>query len=132
MPRLWNFRHYVTPRGVDEIKAWYDAQGKKSQGKINSRLHFLSQNPQNAWPEKYFKMLTGPCSPLGEARLLLDKVQHRPLTFFSEGMTMTFVICAIEKGGRFEPKNACDIGKARKAEIEADASRSKPSDIPSQ
>jgi len=77
-------------------------------------------------------MLTGPCSPLGEVRLFFDKVQHRPLTYFSEGMTLTFVICAIERGGKFEPRNACDIGKARKAEIEADANRCRSSDIPLQ
>jgi hypothetical protein len=64
--------------------------------------------------------------------VFLDKVQHRPLTYFSSDMTLTFVFCAIEKGGKFVPKNACEVGKARKVEIEADEARCKPSDIPLQ
>lgn len=128
---LWEFRHYVDARGRDEIKEWYDGRLNIDQGKIRVRLKFLSQNPHHAWPAAYFKALTGKtCVPLGEVRLLLSKVQHRPLTFFSPGMKMTFVICAEERGGNFVPKDACVIGKRRKAEIEADATRSKRSDIP--
>ena len=132
MPAIWTFRHYVTSGGRDEeIRQWFDACSKKSKTKISVRLKYLSQNPRHLWPSGYFSSLSGPCAPLGEVKLLLDKVQHRPLTYF-EGSMLTFVICAIEKGGKFVPKNACDTGKSRKAEIEADATRCKPSDIPLQ
>src|SRR5262245_7602844 len=132
MPALWTFRHYLTSGGRDEIREWYDGQSSSAKGKISSRFKFLSQNPSSAWPSGYFKNLSKPCAPLGEVRLFLDKVQHRPLTYFSPGMILTFVICAIEKGGKFVPSDACEQGKDRKAEIEADESRCKPSDIPLQ
>jgi hypothetical protein len=130
---LWSFRHYVSVRGVDEIRTWFDAQSANVRGTFASRLRFFSQNPQPNWPTKYFKMLsTKPCKGLGEVRMFVDKVQHRPLTFFdkSKRMTLTFVICAIEKDGEFLPRNACKVGNQRKTEIEANAARSKPSDIP--
>jgi hypothetical protein len=131
MGALWTFRHYVSDRGVDEIRTWYDAQTANVRATFTSRLRFLSQNPQPGWPTNYFKLLTGkPCQGLGEVRMLVDKIQHRPLCFFGDGRTLTFVICAIEKGGKFVPKNACKIGNHRKVEIQNDAARSKLSDIP--
>jgi hypothetical protein len=130
MPTLWSFRHYVSNRGVDEIRTWYDAQSANVRATFKSRLRFFSQNPQPSWPTNYFKTLSHkPCLGLAEVRMFADKVQHRPLCFFSEGKILTFVFCAIEKDNAFVPKNACKIANDRKKEIEKDASRAKPSDI---
>jgi hypothetical protein len=130
MATLWTFRHYVSDRGVDEIRTWYDNQSANVRATFSSRLRFFSQNPQPNWPSKFFKLLKAkPCQGLGEMRMFVDKVQHRPLCFFGENKVLTFVICAIEKGGNFVPKNACKIGNHRKTEIKNDPARSKPSDI---
>jgi hypothetical protein len=131
MATLWTFRHYVSDRGVDEIRTWYDAQSANVRATFKSRLRFFSQNPQPSWPTKYFKTLSHrPCRGLAEVRMFVDKVQHRPLCFFSEGKVLTFVFCAIEKDDEFVPKNACKIANDRKKEIENDAKRAKLSDIP--
>ena len=78
MATLWTFRHYVSNRGVDEIRAWYDAQSANVRATFKSRLRFFSQNPQPNWPTQYFKILSHkPCQGLCEVRMFVDKVQHR-------------------------------------------------------
>jgi hypothetical protein len=130
MPVLWTIRCYVSHRRNDEIRAWYDGQSARVRAKFLSRLKFLAQTPRSGWKREPFDLLRNECEGLGEIRFNADGVQHRPLGFFSPGMVFTIVICAQEKNGRFEPRNACAIGLSRKAEIERDASRCKKCDFP--
>jgi Phage derived protein Gp49-like (DUF891) len=130
MPVLWAIRCYTSARGVDEIRAWYDQQSPVVRAKFLSRLQFLAQTPRPGWKREPFDLLKGRYGELGEIRFKADRIQYRPLGFFSPGSTFTLVICAQEKNSRFVPKNAPDIALARKREIEADAKRSRACDFP--
>lgn len=125
MPFLWTFRCYVSTRGTDEIRDWYDKQSGAVQAKFDSRLKFLAQRERNEWKREPFALLKGKeCEGLGEIRFKANRVQHRPLGYFSPGNVFTFVICAEERGRKFVPKKACQIGLSRKAEIDADPEKS--------
>jgi hypothetical protein len=121
---LWTFRCYVSGRGVDEIKVWYDALSPKARAKFDNRVGTLRRLPRHLWKREPFDLLAGECDGLGEIRFEAENVQHRSLGFFSPGHVFTLVIGAIEKGGKFVPRNACAIGLARRAEIKADKERS--------
>jgi hypothetical protein len=96
-------------------------QSPRCRAKFLSRVRFLAQTPRSGWRREPFDVLHG--YDLGEVRFNADGVEHRPLGFFSPGMIFTIVICAVEKGRKFEPKNAPAIAENRKREIENDASR---------
>ena len=117
MAVLWTFRCYVSPRGVDEIRAWYDGQSAAVRAKFDSRLKFLAQRERAEWKREPFDSLHGECEGLGEIRFKADKVQHRPLGFFSGEKIFTLVFCAEERGNKFVPKKACEIALRRKAEV---------------
>lgn len=116
MALLWKFRCYVSARGVDEIRAWYDGLPPAAQAKFDSRLKFLAQRPRQDWTRPLFDMLDGECRGLGEIRFKAGNVQYRPLGYFSPGMVFTLVLCAQERGGRFDPRDACGIAQARREE----------------
>jgi len=64
-------------------------------------------------------MAHGECVPLGEVRLEVQNVQHRPLGYRGPGPNVfTLTFCAREQSDRFVPANACAIALGRKAEIE--------------
>lgn len=130
MPVLWTIRCYVSPRGSDEIRRWYNSQTPRVRAKFLSRLKFLAQTPRAGWKREPFDLLSDECAGLGEIRFNADGVQHRPLGYFSPGMIFTLVFCAVEKNNRFEPRNACKIGLERKAEIDSDVSRCRKCDFP--
>lgn len=121
MPVLWTFKSYVSDRGVDEIRDWYGQQTKRCQAKFLSRMRFLAQTPRSGWKREPFDLLHG--YDLGEVRFNADNIEHRPLGFFSPGMTFTLVLCAQEKNNKFRPRAALEIADARKKEVVADASR---------
>jgi hypothetical protein len=128
MPVLWTIRSYVSERGIDEIREWYGNQTARCRAKFLSRIRFLAQTPRSGWKREPFDLLHG--HNIGEVRFNADSVQHRPLGFFSPGMTFTIVICAIEKGNKFVPKTAPETAESREREIEADASRCCPFWLP--
>ena len=128
MPVVWQFRCYVSPTGRNEIRAWFDRQPKSVQAGFISKLKILRQLEPALWMPKPFRWLRHECSGLGEIRFEAGNVQHRPLGFRTD-LTFTIVFCAIEKGGKFEPGNACQIGLARKSEVLSNAQRSCPHDF---
>jgi len=125
MPALWTVRCYVSPQGVDEIRAWYDDQSRKVQGRFHSRLKALVTLPLEEWKLPLFRWLRGECVPLGELRFEVQNVQYRPLGFRGPGPNLfTLTFCAEERDDAFVPANACARGLARKLEIERNAERS--------
>ena len=125
MPVRWAIRCYVSPQGVDEIRAWYDAQPAKVRGKFLSRLKTLAQLDAPEWKLPLFRWLHGDCVPLGELRFEVQNVQHRPLGYRGPGpFTFTLTFCAKEQSSRFVPANSCARGLARKEEIERNPERS--------
>lgn len=120
MPSRWTVKCYVSPQGVDEIRAWYDTQSRKVQGKFHSRLKALAQLDLNEWKLPLFRWLHGDCVPLGELRFEVQNVQHRPLGYRGPGPAVFILtFCAKEQSDRFVPANACARALARKSEIEA-------------
>jgi len=118
----WTVRCYVSPQGVDEIHRWYENQPPAVQAKFVSRLQALICSPAHEWKLPLFRWLHGECAGLGEIRFKAD-VQQRPLGFCTPGHVFTLVLCAVEKGGKLVPKEACAIGLRRKEEVNSDASR---------
>lgn len=54
-------------------------------------------------------MLKGECKGLLELRIKVNNVQYRPLCYRGPGpREITILIGAVEKGGEFDPKNACE------------------------
>jgi hypothetical protein len=124
MGALWTIRCYVSAKGVDEVRAWYEAQPLKARGKFLSRLTTLVQLEVKDWKLPLFRWLHDECVPLGELRFNVQNVEHRPLGFRANERTFTLTYCATEKSDRFVPRNACMIALAKKAEIENDSRRS--------
>src|SRR5215510_6653872 len=101
MATLWTIRCYVSSDGIDQIRAWYDAQSPKVQGKFFSRLRTLAQLELKEWKLPLFRWLHGECAPLGEIRFEVQNVQHRPLGYRAGAHVFTLTFCAMEKSDRF-------------------------------
>ena len=124
MAQIWAFRCYRSERGIDEIRAWFDAQSAKVRGKFLSRLRTLGQSQPHQWAPPYFRWLHGECEGIGEIRLEVMNVQHRPLGFQGPRLTFTLVLCAREINRRFVPRSACATALDRVAVIGRDRERS--------
>lgn len=120
----WTFRSYFDSRKVSSAFAWYNSGTPEMRAKFISRLKFLAAAPRDKWVRPLFDVLSGECRGLGEVRFKANKIEHRPLGFFSPGNVFTFVFFAIEKGGSFEPKSACKVGLLNKEEIKKKPERS--------
>jgi hypothetical protein len=122
---LWTLRVYLDDSRRDVVKEWYDTQSGPVQAAFNTRLEYLLQRPSHEWKMPHFRLLHGECAGLGEVRFKADKVQHRPIGFFGPLRSeFTLLLCAIEKGSKFKPRNACPIGQVRKHQTLADRKRS--------
>jgi hypothetical protein len=124
MAAVWTIRCYVSPGGVDEIRAWYDGQSPKVRGKFLSRLRTLTQLELKDWKLPLFRWLHSDCVPLGEIRFEVQNVQHRPLGYRADAHVFTLTFCATEKSDRFVPANACAHGLRRMAEIQSNPGKS--------
>ena len=127
MPVIWDFRCYVTARGVDEVRAWFDLQPMRVRMKFSSRLRILAQQQPAEWRPPLFRWLRSPeCKGVGEVRFEVGGVQYRPLGFSSGGNVFTVALCATERGDQLVPREACAIVLRRKAEIKNDSRHSQP------
>ena len=107
---------FLSDGGKDVIRDWYDEQASEVQAEFDVALSYLREQPPAQWVRPSFGTLTGKCAGLGEIRFKANKVQYRPIGFFGpERMQFTLLLCAIEKGGKFIPKNTCDTAQKRKA-----------------
>ena len=106
---------FLSDGGRDVIRDWYDEQTSEVQAEFDVALSYLREQPPAQWVRPSFGTLTGECAGLGEIRFKANKVQHRPIGFFGpERMQFTLLLCAIEKGRKFIPKNTCDTAQKRK------------------
>lgn len=126
----WQFRCYLVGQDLDVLDEWRNANAADDAliAKLDTRLRFLRQQPRDRWVRPNFDTLGNDCSGLGEVRFEYKNVQYRPLGFASGKMEFTFVFVAIEKGGKFVPKNTCKVAQERKAEVEADRSKARDCD----
>ena len=101
------------------IQSWYRAADEKVKATFDSRVKFLAQRKPQDWGLPFFRRLHGDCSGLGEIRFKANKVQHRPIGFFSAENEFTILFFATEKGGKLVPKSACSTAQQRKQLISA-------------
>ncbi len=123
MTILWTFRCYRSADGTDEVRDWYDGGSKQLRARFLSRMRTLAQLARNEWHENLYKDLHGACSGLGEIKFIADKVQQRPLGFYSGADEFTILFCAKEKEGKFVPLSACKKAITRRNEVLKDRSR---------
>ncbi|MEQ8377407.1 hypothetical protein [Parvibaculum sp.] len=105
------------------IDVWRGGVSDAVAYKFEGRMRFLQELPANAWVRPYAASLKGDGAGLVEIRFQCEKVQHRPIGFFSGAREFTFVFVAIEKGWRFKPRSTIKIANSRKREVIADRSR---------
>lgn len=109
---------YVDPTGNNLIRQWLDAQPRKVQMRIDALIRNL-EAMERLW-EPHVKMLKGPGKGLLELRIKINKIQYRPLGYYGPARgQVTLLLGAIEKGNRFEPKNACQTALNHKSFIES-------------
>lgn len=122
---IWTLKGYVLNNGENVVDEWYCRLSPKAQAVFDARWDHLSVHPRSDWAYPYFKMLSGgKCSGLGEIRFKADNVQQRPIGYFGPARgEFTILICAIEKGSRFEPLASCEIAQGRKSRITAHKER---------
>jgi hypothetical protein len=121
----WSFRTYRSGAGRDEVAEWYAGLAPKDRAKVYRWLDYLRQQPRQGWRRPYFDVLHGKCAGLGEIRLKLGQVQWRPIGFFGpDRLQFTVLVVAKEKGGKFIPRDVCDVGQSRKVDVISDRERS--------
>lgn len=126
----WTFRTYVDPNGAEAVAEWYEAQSPKVQAAFDRRLAFLQQRRPDEWRDPLSKQLHGACDGLVEIRFKAERVQHRPLGFFGPGRwEFTVLFFATEKGGRFDPRDACEIALRRRDAVVSDPNASVVFDV---
>lgn len=122
----WLFRCYVraSERNVrederqDVVDEWIHAAGDDAfEAALDTRLKYLAQQPRTEWKLPYFRLLHGPCIGLGEVRFKHASVQQRLLGAATGDGEYTWLLGAIEKGGKFVPKDACETALKRLAEV---------------
>jgi hypothetical protein len=120
----WRFRCYVVEDNVLVLDKWRreHAGDEKLLAKLDARLRFLQQQPRDKWVRPHFDTLSGDCAGLGELRFEYRNVQHRVIGFASAEMEWTWLMVAIERGGKFVPLDTCAIAQRRKKAAIADRS----------
>jgi hypothetical protein len=124
---LWTLRSYQPLGGTSVTQDWYGAVGYDIWAVFAWQMDYLCGQPIENWSRPWAAVLKGGkrkgkkgCAGLIEIRFEVGNVQYRPLGFFSGEMEFTFLFFANEVGDEFDPKTACEIAKARKADIEKD------------
>lgn len=108
----WTIKTFITERGISVIQKWLDGLPKTAQADIDERIRFLSVT--GFWYRPYAAKLKG-YDEIWEIRIRSGKVQYRPLGCFGPGeKVFSLLFGAIEKGSRFEPKDAPKTAEIRK------------------
>lgn len=111
MEKAWTFKCFKSSSGTNEIRKWLRALPEKDQAKIDARIRQLEI--LKTLREPYVKPLTG-YAGLFEIKVFSGNVQYRPIGCYGpERREFTILFGAIEKGNRFEPRNAPDTAYAR-------------------
>lgn len=111
MAKEWTFKVFISERGNDVFEEWLNTLPKKAQAKIERRIRYLEI--EKTWRRPFFDSLSG-YTDLYEIRVVFNNIQYRPIGGFGpKSGEFTILIGAIEKGDKFEPKNALNIANKR-------------------
>ncbi|MFZ3136668.1 MAG: type II toxin-antitoxin system RelE/ParE family toxin [Thermodesulfovibrionales bacterium] len=109
----WTIKVYIAASGINYFQKWLDSLPKTAQVDIDERIRLLAAT--GFWHRPYAAKLKG-YDEIWEIRILSGNVQYRPLGVFDLGeKVFSLLIGAIEKGSRFEPKNAPKIAEKRRS-----------------
>jgi hypothetical protein len=108
----WTFKELLLGPHVGAITSWLDEMGGKRgvrvRGKLRARLIAMRPMEHEQWPGGWTTKLKT-YKEVYELRFEVGNIQYRPLFFFGIGRSeITFVFPAIEKGNKFDPKDAPD------------------------
>jgi hypothetical protein len=108
----WKIKTFITARGTDVIQKWLDDLPIKAQVAIDERIRFLATLQH--WERPFAAKLKG-YDDIWEVIVQSERVQYRPLGCFGPGeKVFSLLIGAVEKGNRFEPKDAPTTAEKRK------------------
>ena len=116
----------VTVSGVVSttiVSEWFEAQDDAVQMAFLTRMKFLIELPYDGWKRPYVGQLRRECKGLFEIRLPVNKVQHRPIGYFSGIREFTFLAFATERDNKLNPINICETAFNRKTMIESNRER---------
>jgi Phage derived protein Gp49-like (DUF891) len=115
---LWTFKCPVNREGKSPLEEWYRNLSPRAKSRFDRVREYLEDRPQSDWTTSYFKQLSS-SDGICEIRFFADNIQYRPLAFFSpwERQVLILVFPAIEKGDKFEPKDAVGQAENRKKKI---------------
>jgi len=75
-------------------------------------MKFLQGLPHDGWDRPYVGQLRGkPCKGLYEIVITVERVQHRPIGYFSGIMEFTIISFATERDGKLIPRTTCETAK---------------------
>lgn len=116
----WRYKSYCTSAGRNEVRDWYQSLTPALRAAVMARLLYLRQMPRQSWQRPYFALLRGDGAGLGEVRLKLNNVQHRLIGYFGPDQgDFSILLVALEKGGKFIPRDTCAIAQRRKLDTQS-------------
>lgn len=121
---MWLLKSFTNPEGKTIVGLWYAAQTEDVKTAFRTRMKFLIPLGEKGWDRPQVGQLRhGDCKGLFEIVLKVNKVQHRPIGYFSGKMEFTFLAFATERDGEFEPPNVCTTAQQRLELIRRDNKR---------
>lgn len=120
---FWTFKNYLSGNGENVIREWLHSLQKNARIKIDRRIRYL-ENVQYFHKEpQYIKALAG-YEGIFEIRVVLQNIQYRPLGCYGpDRAQFTLLVGAVERGSRFEPRDAPELALQRKEIIHLYRSR---------
>lgn len=120
---FWTFKDYLNERGDNEIRLWLDSLSKKASIKVDRRIRYLENVQYFHREPQYIKQLVG-YDGIYEIRIVFAGDQYRPLGCYGTHQDeFVLLIGAVERGNRFEPRDAPDLAVRRRHIILSDRSR---------
>lgn len=115
----WTFYDFVSARGENVIEAWLASIPWQARDEINVQLAFLRNVRDLVRPA--VGHLQGPeCRGLMEIRVTSERQRYRPLAYRGPKQgQITLLVGAKEKGGKLEPRDACETAWRRIDDIES-------------
>jgi hypothetical protein len=128
--KYWRFLDYVSG-DTNPIHDWLHQQGPDVWARVNALIRNLEIRPQLERPDVGL-LRKPPCKGEGLIELILkiNRVQYRPIGWYGPHKgAITLLAGAIEKGGKFEPRNVEHTAIRRKQAIIADRRHVKDHDF---
>lgn len=124
---IYRIKKFVEGNGSSDLVEWHKNLDEEGKAKFAVRMEYLCACPSESWSLPYCRPLD---DGISEIRFKDRRVQQRPLGYFGPNIKeFTFLISAIEKGGKFVPKDAIARAKIRKELVGKNPRRSNGWDI---